>query len=1350
LGENDEVTRMKRMWKQLLAIVMCLALIVPTGAMAEGATVRYGVVTENQVNVRKTDEGMAADIWFKVDKGHVAQIIEEVSIKGDLWFKVSTGHPIPNGRTYVGYILEDYFREMTAEEVQNYLNGQGTPDDGDDGTGMQPSVDDALQEGDGHTEYNGKEVVGAKGKVTVDSNFRSEPSTKTGSVYGVISKGTEVAITGIPQEGDTNGWYRVSHNGKTGYVFCDLIDLLDAGSEPTPDPGFGTEVTGVMGEVNTEKVNMRSEPRKDGNNANVLCVLNPGQVFEILTVPDQVTANDWYRVRYNGEVGYIQATFVTILSGETPTPNPGFGTEVTGVMGEVTTEKVNFRSEAHKDTNNANVIAKLNPGQQFEVLTVPDQISVNDWYRVRYNGEVGYIQSNFVRIISGETPAPDLPDQGDGEVTINATGEITTDKVNFRMSDSVTASIYGKLNAGTVVQLLSIPTRIDAEHWYKVLYNGRVGYIQSPFIRVLSVDEDSLPAPEVFGYAQLDVDSVNLRATAGGDSVVQWRGKGSLLRITGEPIFNGNYDWYPVFYASTHAIYYVRADMIKVMKVEDGNIVPAPVPESPYGYIITTKSGVNLRINPGETSVAQVPKNTILACVGPAKSPAESGTSYTWYMVRYKGMVGYLRGDCVRVCTSTGGSIVGPEEPTPTPPTDGSVIYGYIRLTKNNVNLRTEPLGASQVQLPEDLILPIIGPTTPAGLKGQYCWYHVKTADGKIGYIRGDCAVTCDEGGVEVTPAPTPGGEEVTDVKGKLLKNTNFRDAAGYDGKILSVIPANTIVDVKVIPADKVNGWYKINYNGQDGYVLASLLLQLTPGSTVTPGPTLSAFGYVMINDEKVNFRNEPAGNKIYKQLEKGSVWPMVGLAVDKGQVRWYPINVNGQIGYVHGDFSFKLSPTQEESYLAGNGVPEETPDPGSILTSYVITTYDDVNLRQSYSQESAKAYQVDKGTVMPFNDTKDQGTVTWYSIVYKDQPLWVHGDYVKVMTLKEYQDYIAANPDVVPDPDANLGYVKLIMDNVYIRNAAAGTAFDQLRLGTVLPYYADEIQGGGYYWYRIKTPSGEFGYIRSDMVAKCEENGDPLPTPTPDLGDLSAAPKMQQMVSYVTLYQGMTNSETTQYRVRNLVQELINQGYYTGALTSSYTTQVKEAVKIFQTLNDLSATGTADSATQHALFGTRPDKAGDTSNLEFYFYPVEKIDWFTGGIQELLPRGAKFKIYDVKTKIVWWAYRQAGSRHMDIETLTAEDSKRLCEIYGVNNLQEIVTGNKWQRRPCLVTVGTRTFAASLDGMQHGDDTISNNGMDGQVCLHFYNSQGHESKEVSPSHAEAVEYAYNHCPAGKK
>ena len=1256
---KNEVTKMKHLWKMLLAAALCLALIVPCGAMAEEAA-RYGVVTDDQVNVRKTDEGMASDIWFKVDTGHVGKILDKVEDrKGQYeWYKVDTTHPVPNGRTYIGYIREDCFREMTAAEVEEYLQSQETPDD-DGNTEMQPSVDDALEGGSEHVEYSGTEVVGGKGKILVDSNFRSQPTTKEGEIHCVIPKGTEVEIIAIPLENDANGWYRVRYDGKVGYVFFDLIELLDAGSEPTPDPGYGTEVTGVIGEVNTDKVNFRTEPKKD--------------------------------------------------------------------------------------TNNANVIQKVNKGDQVEILTLPDDTT--DWYRVRYNGVVGYIQAPFVTIVSGETPKPELPDQGDGVVTIAATGEIIADKVNFRRSPSMTASIYGKLYTGDVVQLLTIPTTIDEEHWYKVKYNGSTGYIQSPYIRVLMVDEDSLPAPEVFGYAKLLEDSVNLRATPGGETVLQWKGEGSLLRITGEPVFNSNYDWYPVYYANTHGIYYVREDMIQVMAVKDGELVtPTPPPASPYGYIVTTKTGVNLRIQPGLQSLTQVPINTILACVGPAQSPEESGTSYTWYKVKYNGVTGFLRGDCVRVCTSTGGSIVDPEpeDPEETTPPEEEKIYGYIRLIKDNVNLRNTELGYSKGQYPIGLILPVIDETTPAGQHGQHCWYKVRTADGKVGYIRGDCAVWCDENGTEVEPSAPPAGEEVTGVKGKLLKNTNFRDKAGYDGNIDALIPAGTIVDVLEIPANKVNGWYKIVYEGETGYVLASLLEVVEAGEESKP--PVSAYGYVMINDEKVNFRRSAAtGDNVIKQLDKGTVWPMTGVKETVNGVTWYPISVNGQNGYVHGDFSFKLSPTQEESYLAGNGVPEEDPTPDDVMSSFIITTYDDVNLRASYSLDATRKFQVDKGVVIPFNGTKEVGTITWYSIVYENEALWVHGAYVRVMTEKEYQAWLEENPEADPDEETSEGYVKLIMDNVFIRNAAAGATIDQLRLGTVLPYYAKSIPGGGYNWYRVKTPKGEMGYIRSDMVSECEADGTLLPQPGREPGTYEDAPKLQQMTSYYSLKVGSTG-----VRVLTLVQELINQGYYTGEVTSNYTTLVEAAVKSFQADHDLAVDGKAGSATQHALYGTRPDKAGDTSDMTMKIYPVEKIDWYTGGINELLPRGAKFKIYDIKTGIVWWAYRQAGSRHMDIETLTAKDSELLCQIYGVKNLQQVVDDNMFERRPCIVTVGTRSFVCSLDGMQHGDDTISNNGMDGQVCLHFTNSEGHESKEVSPTHTKAIEWAYKNAPYGQK
>lgn len=98
------------------------------------------------------------------------------------------------------------------------------------------------------------------------------------------------------------------------------------------------------------------------------------------------------------------------------------------------------------------------------------------------------------------------------------------------------------------------------------------------------------------------------------------------------------------------------------------------------------------------------------------------------------------------------------------------------------------------------------------------------------------------------------------------------------------------------------------------------------------------------------------------------------------------------------------------------------------------------------------------------------------------------------------------------------------------------------------------------------------------------------------------------------------------------------------------YTSAVQAAVRAFQSAKGLTVDGIAGKQTQHALFGTVEPGADDYTDYNFQFYPAEKIDWYTGGIQQLWAKGASYKIYDVKTGIVWWARRWAGYSHADIE----------------------------------------------------------------------------------------------------
>ena len=58
------------------------------------------------------------------------------------------------------------------------------------------------------------------------------------------------------------------------------------------------------------------------------------------------------------------------------------------------------------------------------------------------------------------------------------------------------------------------------------------------------------------------------------------------------------------------------------------------------------------------------------------------------------------------------------------------------------------------------------------------------------------------------------------------------------------------------------------------------------------------------------------------------------------------------------------------------------------------------------------------------------------------------------------------------------------------------------------------------------------------------------------------------------------------------------------------------------------------------------------------------------------------------------------------------------------------------------VTDRAAHFTSAIACIFPNGDTIDNNNMTGQICLHFTNSKGHASGEVSDSHSEAIQYAY--------
>ncbi|MBQ3705433.1 MAG: SH3 domain-containing protein [Clostridia bacterium] len=594
---------------------------------------------------------------------------------------------------------------------------------------------------------------------------------------------------------------------------------------------------------------------------------------------------------------------------------------------------------------------------------------------------------------------------------------------------------------------------------------------------------------------------------------------------------------------------------------------------------------------------------------------------------------------------------------------------------------------------------------------------------------------------------------------------TNVREGPGKKYRSLMKLDRGTVVNITSVP-DGVGEdyWYGISYAGVNGYVNSEFIrvlsgngaaaVTVSPTASPTPEPSTEGYNAVQLILTSAHLRTSPNGtyNRDQDWEGAGSILPLSGNPRTAGGYTWYPVERNGTVYFVRADCVKLIStgsvPASGSADSSGSQTPAVTAAPvsGNIL-GYVQTTKSGCNLRATIAGTTIK--QIKRGVTLPYLLTPvAKNGYTWYYVEADGNRGYLRSDVVKVVSSGE--GTTPSESTVTADPSA-AGYVKTTATDVNLRTKAGySPMLGRVAKGTIMPYYGTPTKVNGVTWYRVYNSTLGYGYIHGSYVAVVNADGSSTPTPEPTeapTGAVVTAATSQVEASYSTLKLGSTGTA-----VKKLVEALKERGYYTGTVTNKYTSAVEKAVRAFQKWGGLSVDGIAGSATQHLLYGTVPVGASESSSLTMTLYPAEKIDWWTGGINDLWAKGSNYKVYDVKTGIVWWAHRWSGGYHVDAEPLTAADTARLCKAYGVTASSEIKSKNLYQRRPCLVTIGSRTFACSLYGIPHDekDQTIKTNEFNGVLCLHFTNSWTHGSKKVDSLHTEAIQYAWENAPNGHK
>ena len=128
--------------------------------------------------------------------------------------------------------------------------------------------------------------------------------------------------------------------------------------------------------------------------------------------------------------------------------------------GTVTTSSaVNFRQEA---TTQSESLGKLSDGTRVAILDEAD-----GWYKVAYDGEVGYMSADYVE----SQPIMNIECGG---------AKVTTPVLNMRNAPGTENSIVTKLYEGSVAKIIGINNA-----WFKVQYGGETGYISPDYVSIV-------------------------------------------------------------------------------------------------------------------------------------------------------------------------------------------------------------------------------------------------------------------------------------------------------------------------------------------------------------------------------------------------------------------------------------------------------------------------------------------------------------------------------------------------------------------------------------------------------------------------------------------------------------------------------------------------------------------------------------------------------------------------------------------------------------------------------------------------------------------------------------------------
>lgn len=337
-----------------------------------------------------------------------------------------------------------------------------------------------------------------KGQViNVSTNLRIRKSPNTSSdVIGYLTNGEIFNI-----DGKEGSWYKINANGKVGYIHGDYVKEVSGNSNSSSNnsvsnSNLDTSLAGKKGTVVNVSTSLRVR-QSPSTSSSVVGILRGGQTFEI-----KGKSGSWYYINANGLTGYIHGDYVQVgenssnnggqssgNNGQSSENNSGMDTSLAGKTGKVVNVSTSLRIRQSPSTSSS-VVGSLSAGQTFKING-----KNGAWYNIDAQGTKGHVHGDYVQVLSGNESSNSGSNNNQSGSQNNNLDESYNGKAGKVVNVTTNLRLRSQPSTSSSVLAYLLPNERftlqgkTSSGWFKVNYNGKIGYLHEDYVKIVSSDE---------------------------------------------------------------------------------------------------------------------------------------------------------------------------------------------------------------------------------------------------------------------------------------------------------------------------------------------------------------------------------------------------------------------------------------------------------------------------------------------------------------------------------------------------------------------------------------------------------------------------------------------------------------------------------------------------------------------------------------------------------------------------------------------------------------------------------------------------------------------------------------------